>query len=162
MRGSFRSKTGLLASKNALDHFLLLHRFHPEQERRYYEGLVQALPRDQAVHVAQLLQSLLQAQYGCELMASRGVRVAKDITSEWSRLTGGLLDRIEGYEMNCQALKQKVGALEGGEVSLSHPSGDQDRSQRACTFIQTQKKYTWRPLTCPLSFLPSWPLASDP
>ena len=28
-------------------------------------------------------------------MAGRGVRISRDITSEWTRLTGGLLDRIQ-------------------------------------------------------------------
>lgn len=42
-------------------------------------------------------------------MASRGVRIAKDITAEWSRLTTGLLDRIECYEQSMNELKRKVG-----------------------------------------------------
>lgn len=40
----------------------------------------------------------VQARYACELMASRGVRVAKDVTREWSEMSGHLIQRLEAHE----------------------------------------------------------------
>jgi hypothetical protein len=39
-----------------------------------------------------------QARYACELVATRGVRVAKDITREWSDMSGQLIERLEAAE----------------------------------------------------------------
>ena len=39
-----------------------------------------------------------QARYACELMASRGVRVARDVTAEWSNVSRKLVERVEAYE----------------------------------------------------------------
>ena len=47
------------------------------------EALLGRLPsRELAAEVADMWASLQSARYSCELMASRGVRVAKDVTQE--------------------------------------------------------------------------------
>lgn len=47
------------------------------------------------------------------------MRIAKDITAEWSRLTTGLLDRIECYEQSMNDLKRKVGGEGADAVFVS-------------------------------------------
>lgn len=49
------------------------------------------------------------------------MRIAKDITAEWSRLTTGLLDRIECYEQSMNELKRKVGGQGADAVFVSVP-----------------------------------------
>jgi hypothetical protein len=49
-----------------------------------------------------------QARYACELMACRGVRVAKDVTHEWSEMSGGLMDKIEGESQSLHSLDNTV------------------------------------------------------
>ena len=72
----------------------------------------------------------LQAQYSCEQMAGRGVRISRDITSEWTRLTGGLLDRIPVVDLTQTGER---GHGRGGDdkhsiwPALPDPGGGHDR-----------------------------------
>ncbi len=47
----------------------------------------------------------MQARYACELMASRGVRVVKDVTREWSEMSSHLIQRIETHEANANSMQ---------------------------------------------------------
>ena len=69
-------------------------------------------------------------------MAGRGVRISRDITSEWTRLTGGLLDRIQVVGLVGLTRKGGEGTRGGGEEkqsiwpALTHPNGGHDRGVR--------------------------------
>ena len=70
-------------------------------------------------------------------MASRGVRIAKDITAEWSRLTTGLLDRIECYEQSMDELKRKVGGEGADTVFVSAPLASSFSQAHACYLFES-------------------------
>ncbi|KAL6747482.1 hypothetical protein V8C86DRAFT_3148199 [Haematococcus lacustris] len=76
------------------------------------QQLMAGLAPAAAAQVRQLWSQLMQARYATELMASRGVRVAKDITAEWSHMTSGLLNRIEQYESHVRELLADKAAQE--------------------------------------------------
>ncbi|GAX78120.1 hypothetical protein CEUSTIGMA_g5562.t1 [Chlamydomonas eustigma] len=78
------------------------------QVLRRYAGLLMRLHPRQVDEVAALMDELSQAQYSCELMASRGIRIARDITSEWTRLTTGLIERIQAYEQTLVDTRQQL------------------------------------------------------
>eukprot|EP00798_Chlamydomonas_sp_ICE-L_P006498 gene6498-3136_t len=90
------------------------------EEVKNYEALVASLPRPQALLVAELWEAHIQARYSCELMASRAVRIAKDVNTSWSRIADQqqhVVSETEGY---VGRLKKYISGLKDDIQVLQH------------------------------------------
>lgn len=63
-----------------------------------FEALQRTLPPMAASQVGGLWDALTRARYACELMASRAVRVSRDVHHTWTELSTGLMDKVERLE----------------------------------------------------------------
>lgn len=91
-------------------------------------SLLSRLQQPEASEVAALWDALLIARRDCEAMASRGVRVARDVSRDWQETVSDLIDRVVAQDGEICGLKQQVsrGAGSRGTGSTGRATGWQE------------------------------------
>jgi hypothetical protein len=72
------------------------------------QDLLARLQPSDAVEVSRIWDALLVAQRDAEMLASRGVRIARDISRDWQETVSDLIDRVVTQDGELGTLRAQV------------------------------------------------------